>query len=48
MNYPKDIKAFYMRLSDGVRAQADADFGIGMLDANGILATGFDAMPARA
>ena len=48
MNYPKDIKAFYMRLNDGVRAQADADFGIGMLDANGILATGFDAMPARA
>jgi aspartyl/asparaginyl-tRNA synthetase len=48
MNYPKAIKAFYTRLKRRRQGQRRiADFGIGMLGTNGIVATGFDGVPAR-
>src|ERR1700730_19090088 len=46
MNYPKAIKAFYTRLKRRRQGQRRiADFGIGMLGTNGIVATGFDGVP---
>jgi asparaginyl-tRNA synthetase len=48
MNYPKAIKAFTCSSTRGQGHRRIVDFGTGMLGANGIVATGFDAMPARA
>jgi len=47
MNYPKAIKAFYMRLNDDGKGRGGSPISHRHARHQWVVATGFDAVPAR-